>query len=94
MWGIPEWAIGAGFITTVVFVGIGLMYRLLPPEARQSKRHGLSDRERDLLADLPRRVEAAERLETRLADVEERLEFAERLLAQERDDKRLAGPPH
>jgi hypothetical protein len=54
----------------------------------------LSDRERDLLEDLSRSAEAAERLETRLADVEERLEFAERLLAQERDDKRLAGPPH
>jgi hypothetical protein len=91
MFGIPEWAIGAGFITTVVFVGIGLMYRLLPPEARQPKRHGLSAHERDLLAELPRRVEAAERLEARLADVEERLDFAERMLAKERDNPRLPG---
>jgi hypothetical protein len=34
MFGIPEWAIGAGFAAVALFVGIGLMVRIIPPELR------------------------------------------------------------
>ncbi len=88
MFGIPEWAVGVGFIMLVI-------YRLGRPRASRrdlaqavedlQKRVGGSD-------DVQARLDALEDVQRRLADVEERLDFAERILAKQRDAERIAPP--
>jgi predicted nuclease with TOPRIM domain len=99
MFGIPEWAIGVGFIVVAVMGGVALLYRLIPAEMRASerKRHlaralehlqgelGGSDEMRHKLGELAD-------VQRRVAELEERLDFAERLLAKQREVERLAPP--
>jgi hypothetical protein len=104
MFGIPEWAIGTGFISFMFFAGIGLMYRFMPPDARRHRleRHeqkrlralgmiGALSHDPGALDDIQDRLGHLEQLEPRLAEVEERLDFAERLLARQADEQKLPG---
>jgi hypothetical protein len=105
MFGIPEWAIGVGFIVLVTSLakafsrgadsGAGGLSRPRKASLRDLTR-GLDDIEQRLRA-----VEEAQRqlgggggeeLQTRLSEVEERLDFAERLLAKQRDGERAIPP--
>ncbi|HZI21349.1 MAG TPA: hypothetical protein VFD76_02495 [Gemmatimonadales bacterium] len=105
MFGIPEWAIGVGFIVLVTSLakafsrgadsGAGGLPRPRKASLRDLTR-GLDDIEQRLRA-----VEEAQRqlgggggeeLQTRLSEVEERLDFAERLLAKQRDGERAIPP--
>ena len=105
MFGIPDWAIGVGFIVLAVFgasVGIAVLRQFLPTErlrAREAPGRGLAQ----VLEEVQRRLgqveqgqsrlgEAAD-VETRLSKLKERVDFAERLLAKQREGERLA-PPH
>jgi hypothetical protein len=105
MWGIPEWAIGVGFIIVATSLassfGRGLRGRF--PDGDRL-RGGKASR-RDLgetLDDLQRRLaEPALRVfqlgeapdvQSRLSEIEERLDFAERLLAKQRDGERISPP--
>jgi len=81
--GIPEWAVGVGFIILAVAVGQIVVGRFLPA-GRLRGRKAL-DAVQPPLGDL-------EDVQRRLADVEERLDFAERMLAKQRDGERIAPP--
>jgi hypothetical protein len=95
--GIPDWAIGVGFIMLALFGGIGLMGRLAPNALQSSRRRGRPRRwgADDLVApandapELQAKLGEIDDLQRRLAEVEERLDFAERLLAKQRDVERL-----
>ncbi len=97
MFGIPEWAIGTGFITMMFFAGVGILYRFLPADVRRSRRRGVIGvsvgQSHEALEDIQERLGNVEHLEARLAEVEERLDFAERLLARRPEEQRLPGPP-
>ena len=91
MFGIPEWALGVGFIITVTAVAQGVLRAFFPRGL--ATRPGGADR-RDVaqaLEDVQRRLDALEEGQRGLGELEERLDFAERLLAQQRDE-RLAPP--
>jgi predicted nuclease with TOPRIM domain len=99
MFGIPEWAIGVGFITIALMGGIGLLYRLIPEEMRASarKRHvarALEHLEGELGGSGEMRQDLGELadVQRRVAELEERLDFAERLLAKQRDVERAIPP--
>jgi len=83
MFGIPDWAVGVGFIIMAVSIGKALAGRFGPPD--RQKRVGGSE-------DVQTRLDALEDVQRRLADVEERLDFAERMLAKQRDAERIAPP--
>ncbi len=101
MFGIPEWALGVGFIIVVgsiakalggrsgpVFGGPRRSRRDLAQAVEElQKRVGGSD-------DVQTRLDALEDVQRRLADVEERLDFAERMLAKQRDVERIVPPKH
>lgn len=101
MFGIPEWAIGVGFIIVVGSAGRALLGWFLPADQLRGRRAS----KRDLaqaLEEMRKRVGAAEAVQSKLGDVEdlqrrlgeveERLDFAERLLAKQRDAERLVPP--
>jgi hypothetical protein len=105
MWGIPEWAIGVGFIIVAASlassVGRGLRGRF--PDSDRLRGGKVSRRELgETLGDLQRRLgeveDAQHRLgetsdvQSRLTEIEERLDFAERLLAKQRDAERISPP--
>jgi hypothetical protein len=103
MFGIPEWAVGVGFITFALMGGIALLYRLMPAEMRASerKRHlalrlgAMESLQRELGGssdEVQRKLGELEDVQRRLAEVEERLDFAERLLTKQRDAERLIPP--
>lgn len=108
MFGIPEWAMGVGFIIIV-----GSVVRSLFPRGpgRDRLRGGrnrinvgvtlpgetsetLDDLEARLaeLEETQKRVGNSEDLHRRIAELEERVDFAERLLAKQRDAERLSPP--
>lgn len=108
MFGIPEWAMGVGFIIIVGSVVRSLFPRG-PGHARLPKpRKGinigvvlpgeasesLDDLEARLaeLEETQKRVGNTEDLHRRIAELEERVDFAERLLAKQRDPSRLSPP--
>ncbi len=103
MFGIPEWALGVGFIIVAVSVAKALGGRLGPPNPlggpRRSRRD-LAQAVEDLQKrvggsdDVQTRLDALEDVQRRLADVEERLDFAERMLAKQRDVERIVPPKH
>ncbi len=103
MFGIPEWALGVGFIIVAVSIAKALGGRLGPPNSlggpRRSRRD-LSQAIDDLQKrvggsdDVQTRLDALEDVQRRLADVEERLDFAERMLAKQRDVERIVPPKH
>src|SRR2546425_12076672 len=101
MFGIPEWALGVGFIIVAVSIAKALGGRLGPPNplggprrARRDlaqaveelqKRVGGSD-------DVQTRLDALEDVQRRLADVEERPGFAERMPGKPRGGERSLAP--
>jgi len=99
MFGIPEWAIGIGFIVFAVMGGVALLYRLIPAEMRASerKRHMARALEH-LQSELGGSEEMQQKfgeladVQRRVAELEERLDFAERLLAKHRDIERAIPP--
>lgn len=93
MFGIPEWAIGVGFISAAFFAGIGLMLRFMPAEMRMAGKRRLSADERQLLEDAAEKAHELTAMQQQLAELESRLDFAERLLAKQSDRDRLAPPP-
>ncbi|HEX4599841.1 MAG TPA: hypothetical protein VH116_00500 [Gemmatimonadales bacterium] len=105
MFGIPEWALGVGFIAVAGSlagsIGRALRGSVSPgdqPRGRNASRRELARSVEELqhrLAELeaqPQRVPDLEDVQRRLAEVEERLDFAERLLAQQREAERIAPP--
>lgn len=99
MFGIPEWALGIGFIMFAVMGGVALLYRLIPAEMRASerKRHlarALVHLQGDLggLEEMQQKVGELADVQRRVAELEERLDFAERLLAKQRDVERAIPP--
>ncbi len=103
MFGIPEWALGVGFIFVAVSIAKALGGRLGPPNPlggpRRSRRD-LAQAVEELQKrvggsdDVQTRLDALEDVQRRLADVEERLDFAERMLAKQRDVERIVPPKH
>src|SRR3989449_11423571 len=94
MFGIPEWALGVGFIIVAVSIAKALGGRLGPPNPlggpRRSRRD-LAQAVEDLQKrvgggdDVQTRLDALEDVQGRLANGGERLEFAERNLPKQRD---------
>ncbi len=104
MFGIPEWAIGVGFIVLAVFsasVGIAVLRWFLPTEQLRGRKASRRDLAR-ALEEVQRRLGEVEQVQsrlgevadvqTRLSELEERVDFAERLLAKQREGERLAPP--
>ncbi len=100
MFGIPDWAVGVGFIMVAISIAKALAGRLGPPE-RQGGPRGRRDLARAVEElqkkvggsdDVEARLDALEDVQRRLADVEERLDFAERVLAKQRDAERIVPP--
>ena len=100
MFGIPDWAVGVGFIMVAISIAKALAGRLGPPE-RQGGPRGRRDLARAVdelqkrmggTEDVEARLDALEDVQRRLADVEERLDFAERILAKQRDAERIIPP--
>jgi hypothetical protein len=92
VFGIPEWAVGVGFIILAVSIGKTLAGRLGPPDrlrGRPGSRRDLAEAVDELQKT---RLDALEDVQRRLADLEERLDFAERMLAKQRDAERVAPP--
>jgi len=103
MFGIPEWALGVGFIIVAVSIAKALGGRLGPRNSLGGpgrSRRDLSQAIDDLQKrvggsdDVQTRLDALEDVQRRLADVEERLDFAERMLAKQRDVERIVPPKH
>ncbi len=105
MWGIPEWAIGVGFIivATSVASSFGRRWGGRPADSdrlrggkasRRELGETLDDVQRRLadLEDAHRRLGEAPDVQSRLSEIEERLDFAERLLAKQRDGERISPP--
>jgi hypothetical protein len=92
MWGIPDWAFGAAFSAIGLFVGLGLMIRILPRELQRPGRKGATREELDVLENVERKLGEIDDLQRRLTELEERLDFAERLLANQRDTARRIAP--
>lgn len=101
MFGIPEWALGVGFIIVAVSIAKALAGRIGPPDRHRGPRGSRRELARvveDLQArvggsdDVQTRLDALEDVQRRLADVEERLDFAERMLAKQRDAERIVPP--
>ena len=101
MFGIPDWALGVGFIIVAVSIAKALAGRIGPPDRLgrpRGSRRDLAQAVEDLQKrvggseDVQTRVDALEDVQRRLADVEERLDFAERMLARQRDAERIEPP--
>ncbi|HET7791051.1 MAG TPA: hypothetical protein VFK78_09660 [Gemmatimonadales bacterium] len=101
MFGIPEWAMGVGFIVLVsgivrmTFGGSGrerLKGRLKGRLGRELLDAGDLERRLAAVEDAQSRAGAGEDVERRLAELEERVDFTERLLAKQRDAERLSPP--
>jgi hypothetical protein len=102
--GIPDWAVGVGFIILAVSVGKAVIRMVFPgerlgrghPASRRDMARSIADLPERLaeLDDLRQRVGEVDDLQRRLTEVEERLDFAERLLTKQRDADRLASPQH
>ncbi|PYO98445.1 MAG: hypothetical protein DMD60_04310 [Gemmatimonadetes bacterium] len=101
MFGIPDWAVGVGFIMIAVSIAKALAGRIGPPDrlgGPRGSRRGLAQAVEELQKrvggsdDVAARLDALEDVQRRLADVEERLDFAERMLAKQRDVERVAPP--
>lgn len=106
MFGIPEWAMGVGFIILVGSLGRAL-FGGFGGFSGGRRVHGRKASHRELTQgfdDLEKRLAALEdaqaqlgtggvdALRSRLSELEERLDFAERLLAQHREGERLPPP--
>lgn len=102
--GIPDWAVGVGFIIIAASLAKMLVRMVFPGERWSSGRAASRRQMARSIADLPerlaelddvqQRLSQMDDLQRRLAEVEERLDFAERLLTKQRDADRLASPQH
>jgi hypothetical protein len=105
MWGIPEWAIGVGFIVIATSLasslGRGMRGRFPDSDrlrggkaSRRELGETLDDVQRRLgeLEDAQRRLGETTDVQGRLTEIEERLDFAERLLAKQREGERISPP--
>jgi hypothetical protein len=108
MFGIPEWALGVGFIVVVVSLAKALGSQWGPgdrPRGRKASRRDLSHAVEELQrkveggaaggggeGEVQARLEELDDVQRRLTDLEERMDFAERLLAKQRDAERIAPP--
>src|SRR6266516_3640032 len=94
MFGIPDWALGVGFIIVAVSIAKALGGRLGPPNPFGGPRRSRRDLAQ-AVEDLQKRVggsddvltrrDALEDEQRRLATVEEHLDVAERMLAKQLD---------
>src|SRR2546428_5512129 len=103
MFGIPEWALGVGFIILAVSIAKALGGRLGPPNplggprrARRDPAQAVEELQKRVGGsdDVQTRLDALEDVQRRLADVEERLDLAERLPRKQRGVGRIAPPRH
>ncbi|SRR6266568_5187582 len=105
MFGIPEWALGVGFIMLVGTVVRSLLPARPGRDRLRGARKGINvgvtmpgeslDEVEARLAELEeaqKRGGGSEDLERRVAELEERVDFTERLLAKQRDAERLSPP--
>ena len=101
MFGIPEWAVGVGFIMLAISIAKAVAGRIAPADRLgrpRGSRRDLAQAVEDLQKrvggseDVQTRLDALEDVQRRLADVEERLDFAERVLAKQRDAERIVPP--
>jgi ubiquinone biosynthesis protein UbiJ len=100
--GIPQWALGVGFIVLAVSIG-----RVIAAMMGAGGRIGRSANRRELartalevqgklgeLEDVQRRLDEVDDLQRRVNELEERVDFTERLLARQREGERIAPPKH
>jgi hypothetical protein len=101
MFGIPDWALGVGFIIVAGSIAKALVGRLGPPDRLGRPRGSRRDMAQAIdelrkrvggSEDVQTRLDALEDVQRRLTDVEERLDFAERMLAKQRDIERIVPP--
>jgi len=104
MFGIPEWALGVGFIIVAGSLASAIgrsVFGGAPArrlDGRKLNKHDLAavvnelQGKLDALGDIQARLGEVEDAQRRLAEVEERLDFAERMLAQQRGAERLPSP--
>jgi hypothetical protein len=100
MFGIPDWAVGVGFIMLAISIAKAIAGRIGPPDrlgrprgSRRDLAQAIDDLQKRVGGtDVQTRLDGLEDVQRRLADVEERLDFAERMLAKQRDAERVAPP--
>ena len=100
--GIPQWALGVGFIVLAVSMGrvIAAMMGVGGRIGRGLNRRELARTALDVqgklgeLEDVQRRLDDVDDLQRRVSELEERVDFTERLLAKQRDGERLPPPKH
>ena len=101
MFGIPDWAIGVGFIILAGSIARALTARFIPGDRLRGRKASPRDLA-ETLEDVQKRLGAVEDVQTRLgeggdvqsrlSELEERLDFTERLLAKQRESERIAPP--
>ncbi len=108
MFGIPEWALGVGFILVVVSIAKALGGPSRPGDRLRGRKASLRDLTHAVEelrgkldaggggggggGDVQARLDELDEVERRLTDLEERMDFAERVLAKQRDADRIAPP--
>lgn len=99
--GIPEWAIGVGFIIVAVSLAKALAGGFTPSSRLRGRRlhpreiaPALEEMQRrlDALEEGQQRLGAGDDAQARLNEIEERLDFVERMLAKQRDVERVSPP--
>ena len=99
--GIPEWAIGVGFIIVAGTLAKVLTAGFTPSSRLRGRRlHSREigpaleevQRRLDTLEEGQQRIGAGDDAQARLNEVEERLDFVERMLAKQRDAERVSPP--
>lgn len=99
--GIPEWAIGVGFIIVAGSLAKALTGGFTPSSRLRGRRlhareigPALEEMQRrlDALEEGQQRIGAGDDAQARLNEVEERLDFVERMLAKQRDAERVSPP--
>lgn len=101
MFGIPEWAIGVGFIILAGSIARAVFGRMMPSEGPRGRKASLRDLTQalDLVQGRLGVIESGQQglapddgVAARLAELEERLDFVERMLAKQREADRIAPP--
>ncbi len=103
MFGIPEWALGVGFILVVVSIAKALGGQFGPSDRLRGRKASLRDLTHAVEelrgkldgvggGDMQARLDQLDEVQRRLTDLEERMDFAERMLAKQRDADRIAPP--
>lgn len=99
--GIPDWAIGVGFIIVAGSLAKALTGGFTTASRLRGRRLHLREigpaleemqRRLDALEEGQQRLGAGDDAQARLNEVEERLDFVERMLAKQRDAERVSPP--